>query len=177
MQLHLFPEYDSFNTKVKDVDYVFVDEVQCSEFKQTEYSILPPKKYILYKSGGVNPYMPSLGNVFPYIFNTETNKVLSIRSTKHMIYPKCSITWKVPKSVKESGQQGILIQMHRIVAEAFVINEFPKTKKFVDHKNGNPLDYRPDNFRWVTQKENTTNITRSTKFNEFDEQKIKFYDK
>ena len=61
-------------------------------------------------------------------------KVLSKTATEYNGYVKCSIL--LP------NKQGLFIQMHRIVAEAFIHNDMPDKKIIVDHINGDTLDYR-----------------------------------
>lgn len=42
--------------------------------------------------------------------------------------------------------------LHRFVAKAFVPN--PDNKDFVDHINGNKVDFRVENLKWCTEEEN-----------------------
>ena len=105
-----------------------------------------------------------MGNAFPYIQNTETLKVLSITTTEYNGYVKASIL--LP------NKQGLFIQMHRIVAEAFIHNDMPDKKTLVDHINGDNLDYRVDNLRWVTPSQNMVGVKRKRQITFFDKARM-----
>ena len=156
----LFPELDPYKTKIKDIDYVDVSKIKCGELKKTPYSILPEGMYMLFKSGGFNKYHPEMSNAFPYIQNTKTLKVVSATATEYNGYVKSSIFL--------SKTKGLFINMHRIVAEAFIHNDMPDKKILVDHINGDNLDYRVDNLRWVTHSQNNTGVKRKRQITFFD---------
>ena len=160
----LFPELDPYKTKIKDIDYVDVSKIKCGELKKTSYDILPEGLYMLFKSGGFNKYHPEMNNAFPYIQNTKTLKVLKTTATEYNGYVKSSILLL--------NKQGLFIQMHRIVAEAFIDNDMPDKKILVDHINGDNLDYRVDNLRWVTHSQNNTGVKRKRQITFFDKSRM-----
>lgn len=47
------------------------------------------------------------------------------------------------------------IFVHRIVAQELVSNPDPINKRFINHKDGNKLNYHPSNLEWCTSSENT----------------------
>lgn len=55
--------------------------------------------------------------------------------------------------------------VHRLVAQAFIPN--PENKPFIDHINTDRGDYRIENLRWVTQKENMENPETLKKIEEY----------
>lgn len=53
------------------------------------------------------------------------------------------------------GCKSRTIPIHRLLARAFIPN--PENKPFIDHINTDKTDYRLENLRWVTPKENANN--------------------
>ena len=87
-QLSLFPELDPFKTIIKNIDYVdistLVDPVP-NHSRLLQYDLIPKDKFFLYKTGGVNPFRPELGNIFPYLKNEESKKLVSINISKSYV--------------------------------------------------------------------------------------------
>ena len=149
-QLFLFPELDPFKTIIKDVDYVDLATLTLGdENRKNILGELPKGHFFIYKTGGFNRYLPDLGNVFPFIKNEITGKILSTNLQNTYVRSGINIQ-----------RMGFNLKLHRIAGEAFVVNDNPKLKKIVDHKNKNRIDYRIKNLRWVTFGENNMGVVR-----------------
>lgn len=66
---------------------------------------------------------------------------------------------KMKAQVSKSGYESVMImpecrwyKVHRLVAVAFIPN--PDNLPYVNHKDGNKLNNRPDNLEWVTKAQN-----------------------
>lgn len=54
-----------------------------------------------------------------------------------------------------------LRRVHILVAQAFIENDDPENKKFVDHRDRNKMNNNLVNLRWVTQRDNQRNMDNS----------------
>jgi hypothetical protein len=154
--MFLFPELDPYLTIVKDIDYVDVADLvdpKPSHAKLNDYSLVPKGKFILFKEGFVNPYRPELGKTHPFIKNEDTGKILAMNLAKS--YLRSSI------NVVVNGKIIIVdVKYHRVNAIGFVENPFPKKYTLVDHKNGDRVDNRASNLRWVNASINNQGVSR-----------------
>ena len=66
-------------------------------------------------------------------------------------YLRTSITFIHPFSKKITN---IEFRLHRLAAEAFIVNDDPKKKLIVDHINNDRLDYSLKNLRWCSYRDN-----------------------
>ena len=164
-QQFLFPEFDDTKTKIRNVDYVDITDVDVNLFNEKRkhpYERLPKGKFYIFKTGGINRFRPDLGDNFPYIKNMETGALLG--TSLHRTYIRTSITLRNYDPIIN-----LEFRLHRIAAEAFIINDNIKKKLVVDHINGDRLDYRIGNLKWSTYSENNTGVIRERNGVSYDE--------
>lgn len=106
----------------------------------------------LWKNTQYNNYQVSnYGNVR----NTKTGDNLTNSLSKSNNY------YKVTLSVYKNGKSTSLpIEIHRLVAEAFIPKRISNERLVVDHINNNKHDNRPCNLQWLTVGENNRKATR-----------------
>ena len=166
-QQFLFPEFDDTKTKIKDVDYVDITNIDVNLFNEKRkhpYERLPKDKFYIFKTGGINRFRPDLGNNFPYIKNMETGALLG--TSLHRTYIRTSITLNNYNPIIN-----LEFRLHRIAAEAFIINDDIEKKLVVDHINNDRLDYRVSNLRWTTHSKNNIG-TKRPRGTSYEEKKI-----
>jgi hypothetical protein len=155
----LFPELDPYKVKIKDVDFVDVSTIHDDEFqRKTTYTDLPPGKFFIFKSGGLNIYRPEMGDCFPYVHNKKTG---------HIYNPKAGESWDYPAFSLNHKNINVYCPIHRLVGLAFLVNPNPKQFTIVDHINGDRYDWSLKNLRWNTRSGNGKNRKTNNGTNQF----------
>lgn len=151
-QLNLF---DLDERNVLDVDVVDISTLREDPYrmngKGSPYSEIIPEKYYIYKTGGLHrhPEMHKFGKVFPYVtIKSKNNKIIIAK--QYVGYTDPYPTF----SAKTINGNNCLLKIHRIVAFAFLKKHSNENFFLVDHINGNILDYRLENLRWVDHSNN-----------------------
>ena len=90
---------------------------------------------------------------FPrYSVNRRGDIISNARKNPHLLRPGIGKAGYMHVSLADDSGKYHIMQVHRIVALAFVGN--PLNKPQVNHINGNKLDNRSENLEWVTASEN-----------------------
>jgi hypothetical protein len=87
-----------------------------------------------------------------YEINAE-GTVRNIR-TKHILKKQINAKgyWVITLHIGPERNHKKSFLLHRLIAEAFIPN--PENKPWVNHKNGNTLNYQLNNLEWATPSEN-----------------------
>jgi len=147
-QLTLFPEEESLTVE-KGIDYIDLKDLV--QTRTDSFKKFNRGKYFIYKTGGINVFMPGEGKVFPFVQNKRTGRILQATLMGGIdSYPKLSLSSDIPED-----KSPVKVSFHWLVGSAFIVNDMPDKKKIVDHKNHNVHDYRIFNLEWVTHQKNS----------------------
>jgi hypothetical protein len=72
-QLTLFPEEESLTVE-KGIDYIDLKDLV--QTRTDSFKKFGRDKYFIYKTGGINVFMPGEGKVFPFVQNKRTGRIL-----------------------------------------------------------------------------------------------------
>mgnify|MGYP003115613640 CR=1 FL=1 len=162
-QLILFPDESSLTIE-KGID--FIDLKDLVQTRTDSFKKFGRDKYFIYKTGGINPFMPEEGKVFPFVHNKKTGHILQPTLMGGIdSYPKLSLG-----SEDKQDTSPVKVTFHWLVGAAFIINNMPEKKKIVHHRNHNTHDYRIPNLQWVTHTYNSEKINPRVNQQELREQ-------
>lgn len=95
------------------------------------------------------------------VFEITQSGKLKNKITKNVLTPHIHDGY--PFFVLAFNGQGKNKNLHRLLAEQFLINDDPGNKTAVDHIDNDKLNYALSNLRWVTPSENNKNRSSSRK--------------
>ena len=147
-QLELFPDEESITIE-KGID--FIDLKDLVQTRTDSFKKFGRDKYFIYKTGGINPFMPGEGKVFPFVQNKRTGHILQPTLMGGIDdYPKLSLGSDLPEDRSPAK-----VTFHWLVGTAFIVNNMPDKKKIVHHRDNNRHDYRIPNLEWATHTYNS----------------------
>lgn len=101
-----------------------------------------------------NPIMVPIAN-YPRYFACSDGRIWSDK-TKRFLKPCKSNSGYLMVNLCVNGESHIKT-VHRLIASAFIAN--PDSLEFVNHKNEDKTDNRPENLEWVTRSQNVRHGT------------------
>lgn len=114
-------------------------------------------------NAGVEVWKPVAGYDYNYqISNFGRVKKIIINASGKIIetfLKHCTTSYGYPYVGLIKDKKAKTTYIHRLIAIAFIPN--PYNKPEIDHINTNTKDYRLENLRWVTHKENANNVLTS----------------
>ena len=146
MQLSLFEEKEvNKYYDIESIDIVDIYDPIENKYPFKEKGVLRGY-YTLYKTGFTDNISVFNGNTFCGLVSHNTGKIIGgfidgqyVRVTLQIGYGLTR--WKY--------------YWHRLISLAFIINDDPKRKKFVNHKNQKKYDNSLENLEWITPSENS----------------------
>ena len=168
--------YEKYKDIIKKLDPQ--DAVDLSKVITTHE--IAPKQYYMFKTGGPHFFSKCknkdvvdqkyLDYSWPFIYNIKglKNKIITgtiskVKATSG--YPNCRLAHATEKRTIQDFRNPAIetfkevskdyeFGMHRLVALAFLPND-DETKTVVDHIDGNRCNYKVENLRWATLKQNS----------------------
>lgn len=100
-----------------------------------------------------------LANTTEY-FVTQTGKLYRQIGTEQLVIEP-NTTTEYPYWLVHTDTGWKRVYCHRLMAEMFVVNDDPATKKVVNHLDGNKMNYQLTNLEWCSQSENIYHAQRT----------------
>jgi uncharacterized HNH endonuclease L247 len=144
-----------------DLNKLRFEQIHVNKFSTNVYSFVPVYETRITKTvdGIVYAVLPEYANygvsADGELYSFKANEIVRKTLGKIGEYYKAPVSYIIYnfKSQKYSNITK-LMPIHRLVARAWVENDDPLVKVFIDHINSNKLDNRAENLKWVSPQAN-----------------------